>query len=332
MKISVIIPVYNVEKYLKKCILSIWQQNFPKEEFEIIAVNDGATDNSPQLLEKIRKEVINLKIVHQENRGLSGARNTGIENSLGEYILFVDADDYILPNTLTHLYELAIKNSLDILEFAALGVDEKGKTTYTAIRSSNGIVYSGEEYLGKVSYMNSACNKLYKRTFLNKNQLRFMEGVYIEDIEFNTRAVFVATKIQAIDFIGAHFLQRSGSITRSTNFNKKEKMIYDIHKVLSSINNFTETTVTSTSKAYTPLKKTIGSLIATLLLRVLKDIKNTDVRKNIINQLKSQELYPTHLGALTMGKRLFLKFANLSPLFAISNNIISSYNRLRYGK
>jgi len=332
MNVSVVVPVYNVELYLEKCIRSISEQNYPNEDYEIIAVNDGATDSSPQILSLLQEEITNLVVVKQENQGLSGARNTGFDNAKGKYIICVDSDDYILPEALQFLVKMAEDNDIDILEFGANGVDEKEQTTYSVTASTNKKVYTGEEYLSKISYMYSACNKVYKTAFLNAHALRFMERVFIEDIEFNTRAVHKAQRVMATDYVAAHFLQREGSITRSVNFQKKKKMINDIYAVMNSINNYTENRVTSSSIAYVPLKERISSLIATLLLRVIKYSKDPAVKRDIIDKLRKQNLYPTHFKAETSSKQLFLTFANNYGLLSMVVFLYNTYNRLRYGK
>ena len=248
MKLSIIVPVYNVQDYLKTCITSLFNQNIDTYEYEVIAVNDGSTDNSLAILESLKK-IFDIKIITQENQGLSGARNTGIDAALGEYLLFIDSDDYILKNTLKEALNISQKKDLDILEFGINGVTKSDELVFTNKITTNGKVLSGEKYIASINFINSACNKFYKREFLNKHHLRFMENVFIEDIEFNSRTIFKAEKIQAIDTIIGHWLQREGSITRTNDFGKIKKMIYDIHTVLTSINNFNETQITSKSIA-----------------------------------------------------------------------------------
>jgi glycosyltransferase involved in cell wall biosynthesis len=332
MKLSVIVPVYNVAEYLYTCINSIAKQDLGAEYYEIIAVNDGSTDNSLNKLQALQKKHENLKIITQQNQGLSGARNTGLNTARGEYILFVDADDYILPNVLLNLHDLARKNKTDIIEFGAIGITPENKTVYTVKATTNNKVMSGEEYLSSISYMSSACNKLYSLCFLNEHKLRFMPDVYIEDIEFNSRAVFLSKRIMAIETIIAHFLQREGSITRTRNFEKKEKMIYDVFTVLSSINNFTENNVPKASKAYIPLKRRVSSLTATLLLRVLTNCRSPQVKNEIINNLKKQKLYPTQFKGETRDKQWFMLFANNYMLFSAISVVFNLKNRRYDGK
>ncbi|WP_405292906.1 glycosyltransferase [Algibacter sp. Ld11] len=327
--LSIIVPVYNVKDYLNICLQSLINQDLSPDLYEIITINDGSTDNSLKVLEDIQNKTNRIKIVSQENQGLSGARNTGIDIAQGKYILFVDSDDTLLSHSLKNLIKIMSLNNLDILEFGASGITETGKITYTASINSNNKVLTGENYLATITYMNSACNKVYRRDFINANSLRFLPKVYIEDIEFNTRAVFLCKKIMAIDIVYAHFLQREGSITRTKNFNKSKKMIYDILTVLNSINDIAEKRVTKKSKAYKPLKERVSSLVATMLLRVLKETRDYDIKKNIIYKLKEADLYPTKYKAQTGSKRLFLKFANNSTMFSLACKLMTYINKIK---
>lgn len=331
ISVSIIVPVYNVEAYLKKCISSLVDQDLPKDDYEIIAVNDGSTDNSLIILENLKKEYsdILINIVSQENKGLSEARNTGLKSANGLYIIFVDSDDILLPNTLREVINLCKENNLDVLEFGASGVTDSGSVTFTAKTNSNNKVLSGEDYIATISYLGSACNKVYNLNFLNKNKLRFMPNVFIEDIEFNTRAVYKCDRIMATDLVIAHFLQRKGSITRTKNFSKSKKMIYDIFIVLNSINEFTNKEVTKNSKTFEALKIRVSSLIATMLIRVLKETKDNKIAKDILLKLESLDLYPTKHVPKELSKRFFLLFANNKPLFTFSCNIMCMINKMK---
>lgn len=317
MILSIIVPVYNVEDYLEKCLDSLFRQDIDTAQYEVVAVNDGSTDNSLQELERLKAKYPTVKIVTQENQGLSGARNTGIAHSEGDYILCVDSDDYILDNTLKRITKLAQDNNLDILEFSADGVTENKDIVYSVKATTQGKVLTGEQYMHDITYMSSACNKLYKRQFLNDHKLQFMRGVYIEDIEFNTRAVFKAQRVMAIDDVIAHFLQREGSITRTNNLAKTKKMIYDIHTVLSSIDHFNETEIGANSVAYVPMKKRVCALVTTMLLRVLTGINDYNIKKDIFNKLKAQGLYPIPYTTGDAKKDKFRRFANQNLLFTL---------------
>lgn len=116
-KLSIIIPVYNVEKYVGRCLESCLDQDLPKDEYEIIVVNDGTQDNSVQVIEKYIKPENNVTLIHRENGGLSAARNTGLKHAQGEYVWFVDSDDWIEKDSLSKLIQYIKKYDLDVFRF-----------------------------------------------------------------------------------------------------------------------------------------------------------------------------------------------------------------------
>src|ERR1700733_12464544 len=127
MKLSVILPVYNVEPYLERCIRSLQDQNLKNEEYEIIVVNDGSPDNSRQVALRLMNEFANIVLIEQENKGVSMARNAGVERARGLYVLFVDPDDYVLPLTLSPLLDRAIKARAEVAFLGYYFLDANGK-------------------------------------------------------------------------------------------------------------------------------------------------------------------------------------------------------------
>lgn len=237
-RVSIIIPMFNVEQYLEKCITSVIAQNMKEDDFEVIMVNDESPDNSFLLATALSKKHNFIKVISQKNKGLGGARNTGILNASGKYLFFLDADDWLLPNKLTELVQMADKHILDILEFGANLVSTKSSVVSTVTYSSNNKIYNGIDYFNKVKYSWSACNKLYSREFLLKHNLFFLEKVYGEDFEFNSRVSFYVQKMMGIKNISVEFLQSENSITRNKSKNAKDKYLNDFYTALKSIYNF----------------------------------------------------------------------------------------------
>lgn len=222
-KVSIVIPTYNVEKYLRECLESAVNQNF--ESFEIIAVNDGSTDNSRKILGEYEKKYDFFKVIDQENKGLSGARNTGLYSSNGEYIYFLDSDDYIDLNTIKLCYEECSKNNLDIINFDALSFwdDSNCKLplpkSYDRKNKIDNKVYKGTDYIKELikndGYRASICLNFYKREFLIKNDLIFEEGYIHEDEIFTLDAYCLAERIKYIDNKLFYRRLRENSITTS---------------------------------------------------------------------------------------------------------------------
>lgn len=179
--ISVIVPVYNTEKYLKDCINSILTQTF--NDLELILIDDGSTDNSGVICDEYAKLDARVRVFHQENRGVSTARNVGIDNALGEYITFVDADDYIVNNALEILYNDIVNNKADISYAGGVKVYESATE---ALEKAQFKIWQGDSALRESLmgnyHTNSACRKLYNKEFIGT--IRFEDGRKIHEDGF----------------------------------------------------------------------------------------------------------------------------------------------------
>ena len=310
IKISIIVPLYNVEQFIEKCVSSVYNQNLQHKEFELIIVNDGSTDQSLSIAQDLIANKPNAKIISQQNKGLGGARNTGVLNANGEYLIFLDTDDWLLPNVLGHIVDLAIDEKLDILEFAAQGVNTKGAILYH-VKNKSRIYLSGCEYYNAVRYMNSACNKLYKRTFITDNHLLFLEKIYIEDFEFNTRCLINATRVMATDKLVAQFLQSENSITRNTDEAKKQKMIGDILFVIKITEKLYHKHVANKVEHNFFLER-LSFLVATLFYQLLKS-------KATYKEMNTLRLQLIEDGAYYVEHKIFDDKKNLFRILLLKN-------------
>lgn len=209
MKFTIVIPVYNVEKYLKECLDSAVNQNF--SDFEIIAVNDGSTDNSLNILKQYEKKYENFKVIDQINQGLSGARNTGLKAAKGKYIYFLDSDDYISLETLRTSYEKCEKYNLDILTFDAqcfLDIDDENKIENMDIVSKENYdrksvleskVLEGQDFYNYIiksnAYKQPIWLYVYRTEFLIENKLYFYHGLIHEDELYTIQALINAKNV-----------------------------------------------------------------------------------------------------------------------------------------
>ena len=234
IKVSVIIPVYNVESVLEKCLDSVINQTL--NEIEIIVVNDGSPDNSQKIIDKFAKKDKRIKSFIKENGGLSDARNYGIERANGEYILFVDSDDYIDSNACSKLYEEAKRNNLDILVGNYYDV-KNGKITENICKCDDRI-YNGEQFIIKYFSQKSVSIMAWllfcKREYLNKKKLKFLKGVFHEDEEFSPRAMLNTKRIKFLDYKYYYYVYNSESITKKKDKTKNIKDIYSICDKLES--------------------------------------------------------------------------------------------------
>lgn len=216
--ISVIVPIYNVEALLPKCIESICNQTY--SNLEIILVNDGSTDSCGDICEKYGKEDKRIIVINKENGGLSDARNAGLKLAKGEYIAFVDSDDFIVEDSYETLIEEAIENNLDIVVANALVIKENGNSTSILKKNISGnLVISGIDFMCQSIQKNSfhACvwMNLYKKELILENSLYFQKGLLHEDEEWTPRVFLEAKRVKYIDFSFYMYLIRDGSITNS---------------------------------------------------------------------------------------------------------------------
>ena len=195
MRLSIVIPVYNVERYIDRCLASCVQQNLPTSDYEIIVVNDGTPDKSMDVVRAYAQSHSNIVVIEQENKGLSEARNTGLRIAQGDYVWFVDSDDWIETDCLKSLTDQMFEYELDALQIPIITVCDEGKNYPYDYSGLANAVYSGKELHVRSQYKYPAQFTLYKRTFLHNNNLDFCSGLYHEDMDFSPRAYFFAQRI-----------------------------------------------------------------------------------------------------------------------------------------
>lgn len=195
-KISLIIPVYNTEKFLAEALKSVESQTF--KDFEAIIINDGSTDNSGKIIDSFAAKNKSFRVINQDNKGLSAARNAGIKAATGQYIAFFDSDDYLSPDFLKELYKLASENQADIAYCNFyIYKNKSGFTSYMPFTAKSG-VYSRKKALNKlildITMHHFAWNKLFSRSLFTENFIEFPD-MYYEDIATCPRLFFCANKI-----------------------------------------------------------------------------------------------------------------------------------------
>ena len=220
-KISVIMPVYNVENYIEKSIESVINQTL--KDIEIIIVNDGSNDNSKTIIEKYLKKYTNIKYFEKENGGLSSARNYGLKYANGEYIAFLDSDDYIEQNMYEEMYNVAQNENADMVECDFIWEYPNKK------KNDIGRTYfSKKEAIEKARVV--AWNKIIKKEVIEKTKVQFPMGLRYEDIEFFYKIVPHLNKISFVKKCFVHYIQRKNSIANTQNIRTKE-----IFKVLDNV-------------------------------------------------------------------------------------------------
>lgn len=232
IKLSIVLPVYQVEKYIADCLQSILQ--IKSISYEIIIVDDGSTDKSIEIAKSILAGKNNVKFLSQSNQGLSAARNTGLKAASGEYIWFVDSDDMID----SHGIELVLTKDTDtdIIINNFTKVKTQSSQVYTSTLSTNNI-YTGAECLEKYylrQILTVVWRNLYRREFLLENNLLFFEGILYEDVEWSPRTIFKAKSIKYTNINTYYYRTRSNSIVNSKFTSKHYNSIIEVANSLST--------------------------------------------------------------------------------------------------
>lgn len=236
-KVSILVPVYGVEKFIERCAISLFEQTF--DDIEYVFVNDCTPDNSISILERIirkyphRKNRIRI-INHQMNKGLAGARNTGVENAAGDYILHVDSDDYIEKDMIELLLYKAIAEDLDIVMCNSFLEWSNRKIIFNQTFSENKDIMIKQ--ILRIEATPSIWNKLIKRSLYNVNNIKTLEGVnYGEDLLVMPQLIYYANKIGKIDKTLYHYIQSNpNSYTQFFS----EKNILDLKVVFKELESF----------------------------------------------------------------------------------------------
>lgn len=238
--LSVIIPVYNVEKYIYKCLNSIYSQDFPHDKVEIIVVNDGTPDKSIDKIDVFIKQYDNLTIINQANQGLSMARNNGLAKAVGRYVWFVDSDDWLQNNSLNIILSCISLYDIDMISTKLIRVSEKNGRAQTDRRSKyiNGKkLLKGKDFLFDEGCYAPVQQFIYKREFLLINNLQFYPKIHHEDAQFNFRALYLCNDLYLLDEPVYNYLLRgSGSIMSSISVTNGEDLVL-IHKTLYEFGN-----------------------------------------------------------------------------------------------
>lgn len=296
MKLSIIIPVYNVEKYIIDCLDSIYQNEADLNQVEVLCIDDKGNDNSIKLIKEYVKsnKISNLTILyHQQNKGLSEARNTGISQATGKYICFLDSDDMIEMSKLEKMVDKAIAQDLDILEGNMKEVSETKVNIQSGIAESNRDttnILTGDEYFyistKSESYFPMACSRIYRSAYL-KGKFSFKPGLKFEDEEFSPRVIISANRIQYYDTIFYIYRRRDDSIT--TNMTKNNQWIDSYLEIMNSLTEFAKTI--RDKKSYGPLQDRIANFALSILKNPIAYGTTDENLIEIINLVKEKKLY-----------------------------------------
>ena len=316
MKLSIVVPVYNVRDYLAKCLDSLLNQDLSQDEYEIIVVNDGSTDNSWDIAKQYADIYSNIKLINQENQGLSGARNTGIKHAKGEYIQFVDSDDYLEENVLGGLMKQVERDKLDVLRYKYQNVRiNKEANEYEIFKPYKSSSFLFDDYSSEVIegafFLNerfgTAC---YAWAFILRKEILdnciFKPGIYFEDTEWTPRMLITARRIASTNTIVYNYLMREGSITKAVNRDKQRKVVEDKIKLIDSL---LEHSSGLEDKSW--FKRMIAGTVLSTIGCIASDFYSE--RKKYLKELKQRNIYPLSYTKTTKETKRKLQIINFAP-------------------
>ncbi len=331
-KLSIIVPIYGVEQYLRKCVDSLLDQDM--SDYEIILVDDGSPDECPSICDDYvhrlengdwKLKNVQIRVIHRENGGLSASRNSGIEVAKGEYVMFVDSDDYIEANVLKGLLTQVERDNLDVLRYRLQYVRVKNERVneltnereYQIFNPYKSDPFRGNDYsevlTDGVSFLNSRMNtRCYAWQFIFKRELLdgciFTPGIYFEDTDWTPRMLCKAKRVASTNMVVYNYLMREGSITNAVNRCKQKKVLDDKMHLIATLQQ--QAVDLNKSGRYNRwyrdmISDTVVSIIGMLSVEFYAE---KDVYMAQLNQLN---IYPL------VAKSLKARLINISPRMAV---------------
>lgn len=284
MKFSIIVPVYNVEKYIADCLESILEQSY--DNFEVIVVNDGSTDNSKKIIEKFVKKDDRVKFFDRENSGVANTRNFGIKEATGDYFIFVDSDDTINAKLLEELNDVLIKNNdLDLVKYQIQMIDGT-ETKYNQTEIFKNL--SGEEAFAKLitnDLFVTPVTYAYRTKYFKDGKYMYVPNRVHEDFGLTPIVVINAKKVSSINYVGYNYLVRENSIMTSNSIEKiKSKNDDSLYHFDNLMNEIDKSDVRDKSK------KLFKSYIANGMINRCQ-IMSGEVLNDYVNELKKKRIY-----------------------------------------
>lgn len=324
MILTVIIPLYNTEQYIERCIISAENQDIPKEAYELIVVNDGSTDNGREIVLNLKNKYPNIQFIEQKNQGLGATRNNGLKYAKGKYVMYLDSDDFIEENCLSRLIEISESNNLDVLvgEHADVYDTENGLVRNQCLEDLNSDrnTMTGKDYVKKNRVYTSAWKKLFRREFLLENGLFNRENVLCEDIDFAIKVIYLAKRVKYEPFAFYNYFIREGSITFSANMKREMDLIEGLYVTKSFFSGETDSEI----------QKGVSLYVNNLILYVYRrsEVYTYNENKKIFTEIKRRQLLSIASGQ-SVKNICLLKGIALSPvLFAMLLEIRRVYGRL----
>lgn len=323
MKLSIIIPLYNSGHFLGTCIKSLLDQQLDLKDYEILIVNDGSTDSSLEVAQDLAAHQTNIHVYTKPNGGVGSARNFGLAKAKGEYVYFIDPDDFLVVDTLHIILKTARKNSLDVLTFLSFQTKDTKPVANLSQESEPELsqIYSGIDYIANFRFQNEVWWYIIKKSFLEENNIRFIEDRWMEDAII-TAQIFVTAKTMAkLSLDGHRHLIVEGSAMTSKepshylrviDDNRNAAIVYE-SLIINLINKG------ANPNSITRLRTRQQSFVFFMMVRILKSTIKLNRVKGTMNELSNTGAYPLNdfIGSDYNGflYRILVVLFNRKPLY-----------------
>ncbi|MBC2840323.1 glycosyltransferase [Robiginitalea sp. SC105] len=298
MKLSIVIPLYNKEKYIGRCLKSLMAQDLPANEYEVVVVDDGSKDAGASIAREFAETHQNIRFFTQKNAGPSAARNKGLDAATGDYVYFLDADDFLAPDVLKGLLQVAEQNKLEILEFNTCEIreGEQADSLKSTKQDPHVQVVDGISYIAEYGFRNEAWRYIIHHGFLKENGIRFIEGTLYEDVIFTASLFLKARRIAKAEMDIHRYVTVADSIVTSRdaahNLRFIHGMVYAIERIHELIKNM-DPSHGKYQKAVEKLKARQQAFVFALLIRTLKyRLLNREELKSILGKMNELKSYP----------------------------------------
>ncbi|NER11824.1 glycosyltransferase [Leptobacterium flavescens] len=340
-KLSIVIPLYNLEEYISRCLDSLLNQNIPEEDYEIVIINDGSTDSGPCLVNNYLQKHSHIQIHNQSNAGVAEARNRGLEFASGEYIYFIDGDDYLLPGVLGYILNSLDRYELDILGFkskvTSSGTDYSSDTGKVCLNSLE--VVNGQRFIETIDFRNEIWWYVVRKDFLMETGIKFFKNTSLDDTIFTTQILLKAERTAFIPMDAHRYFVRPGSIMNNTNPRRYIKLIEDFEFTALKLHEALRDHPEISDKCREKLIERKQAFVFFMLVRILKSEMTITEVKNAFERMKKINAYPLDAfpaegynrfvyGSITWvfnRQQLYLLlFRLINPFFRLKNYLLGS--------
>ena len=297
-RLSIIVPLYNLKDYIERCILSIVSQSIDTSRYELIVVNDGSTDGSESVVKKLQAVYPSITLINKENGGLSSARNKGLDIASGDYIFFMDADDWVSPDTLSQLFDIIDSHPEDIILFKSTEVYPSGKTKAICFHlpESNRKLLV-EDYICDYTILSAAWQGLFKRNLFTDHNIQMPEGFLAEDDDLVVRLFSIAGSIYYLPVEVYNYWQRPQSISNNSDTHHNEKLIKDRISIFRELVIYVQK---FTDKRKMGLERKLNFLALDIIRLLIRKSQKSPIIDSTLHQLSDLGYFPLNKKAYSV--------------------------------